>query len=170
MLIFCIRHIVLRRDAIIAGLLGGPIAMFPAMLFFITMIGQYELLITEGTNGRLPVTLLLNALNGADIFIILFPIVLFGTFIETGAALIHGFNERINHVYIERKQEMPRYLRPIIASAILLIAIVLADSIGLTSLVAKGYGYITYGFLLVFVIPVLSWGIWLIYKAEKEPL
>ena len=35
---------------------------------------------------------------------------------------------------------------------------------GLIPLVAKGYGYITYGYLAVFVLPVLTWGVVLIRR------
>ena len=92
-LLFCVRHLGSRRDAVTAGILGGPIAMLPAVFFFIAMIGQYEALVAAGSDGVLPVTILLNSLRGAEFLIYLFPIVLFGTFIETGTALIHGVNE-----------------------------------------------------------------------------
>ena len=162
-LLFCIRHIKKRREAVTAGLLGGPIAMIPAMLFFLAMIGQYDALIAAGSDV-LPVTLLLNALEGAGFFIYLFPIILFGTFIETGTAMIHGVNERIDNVYKLRGVHMPQWMRPAIAVAILFVAIVLADAIGLTGLIAQGYGTITYGFLLVYVVPVMTYGIWLLKK------
>ena len=35
---------------------------------------------------------------------------------------------------------------------------------GLIDLIAKGYGMITYGYLAVFVLPVLTWGIVLIRR------
>jgi len=38
----------------------------------------------------------------------------------------------------------------------------------LTSLVAQGYGTITWGFLLLFVLPILTWGVWLIIRANKR--
>jgi uncharacterized membrane protein YkvI len=55
----------------------------------------------------------------------------------------------------------------VIALVILLSAIVIADVVGLTALVARGYGVITYGFLLVFVLPVLTVGVWKLRKLEN---
>ena len=161
-LLFCVRHLGSRRDAVTAGILGGPIAMLPAVFFFIAMIGQYEALVAAGSDGVLPVTILLNSLRGAEFLIYLFPIVLFGTFIETGTALIHGVNERLDQVYAERSVRMPRWMRPAVAFAILFVAVVLADAVGLTSLVAQGYGTITWAFLLVYVLPLLTYGLWLL--------
>jgi len=165
-ILFCVRHLQKRSDAITAGILGGPITMLPAMLFFIAMIGQYDTIVAAGDDGMLPVTILLNALQGAEFFIYLFPIVLFGTFIETGAAMIHGVNERLDHTFTEKGKQMPRWMRPTIAIGILITAVLVADAIGLTALVAKGYGTITWGFLLVFVLPLLTYGVWLI-RREK---
>jgi uncharacterized membrane protein YkvI len=35
------RHFTSRRDAAVAGLLAGPLAMIPAMLFFVCMVAWY---------------------------------------------------------------------------------------------------------------------------------
>lgn len=165
-ILFCIRHQHRRREAIVAGALAGPIAMIPAMLFFVAMIGQYDLLVAAGDNGALPITVLMGALQDAGFFVYLFPIVLFGTFVETGAAMIHGVNERIDHTFTEKGRVMPHWMRPSVAAVILFTAVILADAIGLTNLVAKGYGTITWGFLLVFVLPLLTYGVWKIVTAK----
>lgn len=143
--------------------------MLPATLFFVAMIGQFSALTAEADGGRLPVTILIGALTGAGFFIYLFPVVLFGTFVETGAAMIHGVNERIDQTFAEKSVRMPRWMRPAVALAILFTAVVLADAIGLTSLVARGYGTITWGFLLVYVLPILTYGGWLLCKNAREP-
>ena len=167
-ILFCIRHLHCRRESFIAGALAGPLAMIPAMLFFIAMVGQYDQLMAAGDDGPLPITILMGALEGADFFIYLFPIVLFGTFVETGAALIHGVNERLSNRFVARNLEMPNWMRSAVALLILITAVILADAIGLTNLIAKGYGTITWGFLLVFVLPLLTYGVWQIFSDDAE--
>jgi len=167
-ILFCIRHLHRRRDALVAGVLAGPLAMVPAMLFFIAMIGQYDLLVAAGDDGPLPITVLMSALQGAEFFVYLFPVVLFGTFVETGGAMIHGVNERLDHTFAENGLVMPTWMRPAVAAFILFTALILADAIGLTNLVAKGYGTITWGFLLIFVLPLLTYGVWLIYSDKHH--
>ena len=54
-----VRHMSSRRDAIIAGLLAGPMAMLPAILVFICMVGVYPQVIDE----PLPSDYLLAKLN-----------------------------------------------------------------------------------------------------------
>ena len=40
-ILFTVRHAERRRHSVVAGLLAGPIAMVPALLFYLSMIGQY---------------------------------------------------------------------------------------------------------------------------------
>jgi uncharacterized membrane protein YkvI len=63
---------------------------------------------------------------------------------------------------------MPDWMRPVVALTILFSAVVIADAIGLTGLVAKGYGTITWGFIIVLFIPLLTWGVFLIWRADKR--
>jgi uncharacterized membrane protein YkvI len=76
-------------------------------------------------------------------------------------------NERIAGVYRERGRRMPDWLRPLTALALLLAGSALA-SFGLIGLVAKGYGTLTWLFLLIFVIPILTWGIYLIRSSPAR--
>ena len=84
--------------------------------------------------------------------------------------MIHGVNERLDHTFAERDRVMPNWVRPVVALCILFTAVILADAIGLTNLVAKGYGTITWGFLLVFVLPLLTWGAWRIVFDQSSSL
>jgi uncharacterized membrane protein YkvI len=88
---------------------------------------------------------------------------LIGTLIETGAGLIHAFNERVAVALEERKRVMPAKLRPVLAIALLVVAS-LVSQVGLEGLIARGYGTITYGFWLTFVIPVLTWGAYRVFR------
>ncbi len=62
---------------------------------------------------------------------------------------------------------MPDYLRPATALALLVIGSALA-SFGLIGLIARGYGTLTWLFLVIFVIPILTWGVYLIRARSIE--
>ena len=160
-ILFCIRHSEVRRDAVGAGLLTGPIAMMPALLFYIAMVGQYPEILGE----EVPANMLLELL-GSRMFQVVFQIVLFGTLIETGAGLVHAVNERLATTYAEREREMPVSLRPTIAIGMLVIG-ALSAQVGLTDLIARGYGTVTWAFIGVFVVPVLTLGVWKIARAPR---
>ena len=50
-------------------------------------------------------------------------------------------------------------MRPAVAIGLLTIA-TFVSQYGLIDLIAKGYGTLTWGFIIVYVIPVLTVGVW----------
>lgn len=162
-LLFSVRGLASRRDTVMAGLLTGPIAMIPGMFFFLAMMGQYPGILDR----PVPANFLLEAL-GSRTFQIFFQIVLFGTLIETGTGLIHGVNERIDHLLREGGRALPEVARPGVAILLLGSGTLLAG-VGLVDLIARGYGTLTWIFLLVYVVPVLTVGLWKIRRVEDAP-
>lgn len=160
--LFSLRHIETRKEAIGAGLLAGPIAMMPGFLFYLAMVGHYP----EISQATVPATFLLAKI-GSSWLLYAFQIVLFGTLVETGTGLIHAFNERLAGAFRERTKLMPEWTRPLVAITALVAASGLAQA-GLTDLIARGYGTITWGFLLIYVVPVLGRGAWKLFgEAQK---
>ena len=158
--LIAIRHHRSRRDTFVSGLLTGPLAMLPAFLFFVAIAGQYPGIVGE----EVPVNHMLELL-GSRTFQIVFQVMLFGTLVETGAGMIHSVNERIAHAYSDRKREFPARTRALTAVAILALG-ALISQFGLTPLIARGYGTLAYGYLAVFVAPILTWGVILIRRAR----
>ncbi|MAV16110.1 MAG: hypothetical protein CMG08_04780 [Candidatus Marinimicrobia bacterium] len=146
---FCAKYFNSRNEAMISGLMAGLIGMFPALLMFISMLSKYQ----DILSAPVPVNIILNNI-GSPFFTFFFQLILFGTFIETGAGLIHGFNERI----MNTNPNLSNNWRTILSLTILIASIFLAAKIGLINLIASGYGFITWGYWLVFVLPVLIIG------------
>src|SRR3546814_3426817 len=46
------RHMLSARDAVAAGLLAGPLAMLPALLFFICMVAYYPAVQSEALRSE----------------------------------------------------------------------------------------------------------------------
>lgn len=160
---FCVRHMESRRDALVAGVVAGPLAMIPAVLFFLAMSASYPAIL----EAPVPSDFMIQVLN-LPWLSALFYVVIFGTFVETGTAFIHAVNERIDAVYQEKGRVMPRWLRPAVAVTALIIAVTLADRIGLIDLIARGYGALTWVFILVFVVPLLTVGLWRIRRFSSK--
>ena len=149
-ILFCVRHLDTRKEAIVSGVLAGIIGMIPALILFLAMLSQYPNIVSEAV----PVNLILDKIGWSS-FKLIFQIVLFGTFIETGVSMIHGFNERIVSV----NRNLDDKWRALIGIGLLIISIFIANAVGLISLIAKGYGFITWGYWIIFVIPVLTIGL-----------
>lgn len=156
-ILFVVRHLERRKEAFTAGLLAGPIAMFPAFFFLLAMAGRYPQILPE----TVPSIFLLSTV-GSTLLLYLYQIMLLGTLVETGTALIHAFNERIATALEEKGHHVHATYRPIVAVGLLLGAAVLAQ-VGLSDLIARGYGTVTYGFWLVYLLPVLTWGAYKVF-------
>lgn len=152
-ILFVARHLETRREAMIAGFMGGAIAMFPGTLIYTALLAFYPSIVDQ----PIPANYVLGQL-GSPGFQLFFQLVLFGTFIETGTGMIHGYNERVAGFLSERGRKLTHWSRLAIAAVILVASVWLADSFGLIALIERGYGYITYGFWLLFLLPILVVG------------
>lgn len=154
-ILFAITEHKRRRETIGAGLIAGAIAVIPAMLFFVAMMGKYAEIGTQ----PVPASFLMSALDIRWLELV-FQVVIFGTFVETGAAMLHAVNQRIATSFVEREKNMPRIARPIVSVTFLAIAIYAGHAFGIVSLIAGGYGILTLAFIAVLVLPLLTIGLW----------
>jgi uncharacterized membrane protein YkvI len=160
--LFSMRHIFTRRDAIVAGILCGPLSMLPGIFLFLAMVAHYPQVINE----NLPISYLLSALQ-APVFFAVLQVVIFGTFIETGTAILHSVNERVGDSFAQKEKAMPRYIRPLVSMFILIFAIFMANKVGIVELISKGYRYSTYLFVFIVIIPLLTRGVMMLRKSKK---
>jgi uncharacterized membrane protein YkvI len=158
-----LRHLRSNRNALIAGALAGPFAMIPALLFFICMIAYYPQIAGEA----LPSDFLLQRLN-FPAFHLLFQMMIFLALLESGTGCVHAFNERIAEAYATRTGgSLSKSARLCITGALLLGSIFLAARFGLVTLIARGYRGLAYMFLAVFVLPVMTIGVWQLYARSR---
>jgi len=151
-----IRHLTTRKEAIVAGLLSGPLAIWPALVFFICMIAFYPAI----ANETLPSDYLLRQLN-LPAFHIIFQLMIFSALLESGAGSVHAFNERVAGAYRARRgKDLSARSRLGIAIIILIGAVFLADMLGLVTLIAQGYRVLALTILVLFIAPLLTIGIW----------
>ena len=158
--IFCLPHIKTRKEAISAGLIGGLIGIFPGFLFYVAVLGHYPGILPQ----EVPAIYVLKKTNVFPL-LILYQVVLFGTLIETGTGFVHAVNERIRSTLRSKGKELPAWARPVVA-LILLSASLGLSTFGLINLIAKGYGSISWGFFVVYFLPLMSLGIYKILKSQ----
>lgn len=151
--LFCAHHLKTRRDAVVAGVLAGPIGIVPAVLFFIAIAGLGSGMLVETVPS-----LTLLARLGSPLLLAGFQVILFGTLIETATSLIHALNERVSHAMEEQGRALKPWFRPVTSTVVLLAAALLAQA-GLEDLIGIGYRILTYAFWTVFILPLLWFAI-----------
>ena len=146
-----LKHLTSRRDALVAGLLSGPLAMVPAILFFLCMVAYYPAIADEA----LPSDLMLREI-GLPWFHVLFQGMIFCALLETGIGVVNGVNERI----AAARAKLSFGARFAISLALVVGSGVVATRFGLVALIASGYGVFGYIMLALFVLPLLTFGVW----------
>lgn len=150
-----LRHLTSDRDAVIAGVIAGPLAMIPALMFFCCMVAYFPGIATE----TLPSDFMLQRLN-LPLFHLLFQLMIFAALLESGTGAVHAINERIGNAWRARnKAPLGRSARFGFALVLLAGCMLVAQRFGLVTLIAKGYRALAAIFLLVYVLPLLTIGI-----------
>jgi len=160
-----VRHLTSSRDAVIAGLLAGPLAMIPAALFFTCMVA----FLPDIAAATLPSDFMLQRLD-LPLFHLLFQLMIFSALLESGASSVHAINERIaKALRVRRGVELGHRARLAIALALLVGCMFLADRFGLVALIANGYRALAYILLAIFVLPLVTLGVWRLWRHQSTP-
>ena len=153
-LLFSTRAIARRREALLSGALTGILVMTPAALFHLSYAVGYPAVLDQAVPNYWMID------NYApDWLLLAFLVVLFGTLVETGAGLVHGFIERLEAVlYPQTSDGMGHLPRALIAGSALGASGMLG-SLGIISLIGSGYTALAVGFAIVYVLPLLISGL-----------
>ena len=155
-----LRHLTGNRDAVIAGALCGPLTMLPGLLFFTAMVAFYP----EIAGATLPSDFLLARMN-FPAFHLLFQLMIFSALLESGTSAVHAINERIDAAWQHRRgAALTHRARLAIAFVLLVVCLFLAGRFGLVALIANGYRALAYLMLAVFVLPLVTVGLYRILK------
>ncbi len=150
-----LRHLTSSRDAVIAGLAAGPLAMLPALLFFICLSGFMPAVAAEA----LPSDYLLARL-GHPWFRYLFQLMIFAALLESGTGAVHAIMERVSNASAARGRALTRAQRGAGALVLLAVCMLIAARVGLVALIAGGYRLLAWVILAVYVLPLATLGVW----------
>lgn len=156
-----LRHLLSDGDAVVAGVIAGPLTMLPALLFFIPMVAFYP----EVQSATLPSDFMLQRI-GILAFHLLFQLMIFSALLESGTSSVHAINERIDRAWASRtNKELTHRQRLGIAVVVLVICMFVAGRFGLVALIATGYRALAYVLLATFILPLVTVGIWKLWHS-----
>lgn len=162
LLLYVARVFETRKEALRSGVIAGAIAMLPAVVFQVAFFASYPEILEQA----IPTYWMMGQL-GMTVLLVVYSVMLFGTFIETGAGMLQGINERID-AYLEEKRGrgLDRVTHAVIAVSSIGVSAILSLW-GITNLIAQGYGTMAWGFLFVYVVPLLTIGLYRIIKSDQ---
>jgi uncharacterized membrane protein YkvI len=151
-----------RTDAIISGLISGILMVVPWFLTYYAVMAFYPS--KEVLESPVPWVAMMQADNAPDWLFLAFSIIMGWTLIETATGIIHAMLQRIDTGLREAgRSEMTRSHRGALTVAILVVSVAFAK-IGIIDLIAKGYNALAYAFIIMYLIPLLTVGVYKIIK------
>ncbi len=163
-LLYCVRDINSCGEAISAGLCAGIMGAFPALIFHFCFMSAYP----EVLNEAIPTYWMIGQLDNS-LLMVAYVIVLFGMIIQTVAGLIHGLLERLDVWSLELRQKtLSRKMHAAITALALLTGLLLSK-LGIIALVAQGYGNLAWAYLLIYIIPLLTIGLYTVARSRIIP-
>lgn len=154
-----------RRHAVVAGLFTGILSTVPFVLTYLAVLGHYP---GEDVLGaEVPWLIMLRRAGGAAL-VAVYAVVILWTLVETGTGMIHAVLRRVDTNLEEAgRKPLTRFQTGIATAGVLLVAALLSR-FGLVALVAKGYGALAYGFLLLFAVPLFTVGVAQIVRKARQ--
>ncbi|MCB1748447.1 MAG: hypothetical protein H6977_00860 [Gammaproteobacteria bacterium] len=158
-LVYCIADLEAVGAAALAGVLAGLAGALPALLLHLCFLARYPAVVEQ----PIPTGWLLGEL-GLGGALPLYHVVLFGTIVLTAVGILQGINERLDGWQRDRgRAPLARGSHALVAGSLVVASLLLGQA-GLVALVARGYGALSWAFLVVFTVPLLSRGILLVLR------
>ncbi len=162
---FTIKRQTKTSESIISGIIGGILMTIPWFLTYFAVMCFYPN--EDVLAASVPWLSMMQGVAG-PVVIGIFGIVMGWTLIETSTGIIHACIERVNNGLGElHKNEMTRPQQAILTLIILIGAMILSR-IGIIDLIATVYNGLAYAFLIIYVVPLLTVGVYKIIKKHKE--
>lgn len=157
-----------RKDTVISGIIAGLLMIIPWFMTYYAVMAFYPS--KEVLASPVPWVAMMQADNAPGWLLLLFSIVMGWTLIETATGIIHALLERIDTGLIgSGKLPMKRNQRGTLTIAILVVSVAMAK-IGIIDLIAKGYNALAYAFIVMYLVPILTIGIYKIIKRNGKPV
>lgn len=162
-LLYCAVSLRSRKEVLIASLIAGCVAMLPAVALHLSFMASYP----EITEQTVPAYWMVERAT-SPIFLNVYIIIVFVMVAQTGVGLLHGVLERVDkYLTKHRGKPMSPVGHGLVAASAFFISLIFA-SMGLVALIFRAFTFFSNAFLLVFFIPLFTYGIWLITRNKES--
>ena len=162
LMLFCAVGLRSRSEACTAAIVAAVLGVVPATIFHFAFMAGYPEVISE----RIPAYWMFNQVS-TPLLLNVYVLVMFVLVAQTGVGILQGLIERIDSWKASRNAAK---LSPIghasVAGGAILVSLSLG-SMGVVALVLRGYTIMFMSFIVVFVIPLLSYGAYLVIRGKE---
>lgn len=165
---FTIERQTRRVESVVSGIIGGVLATIPWFLTYFAVMCFYPN--PDVLGASVPWLAMMQGTAGS-VVIAIFGIVMGWTLIETSTGIIHAALERVNNGLKEAHKPPMTGKQQAILTIIVLVGSMVLSKVGIIDLIATVYNALSYAFLAIYVLPLITVGVYKIFKlrkAEKE--
>ena len=165
---FTIERQTRRVESVVSGIIGGVLATIPWFLTYFAVMCFYPN--PDVLGASVPWLAMMQGTAG-PVVIAIFGIVMGWTLIETSTGIIHAALERVNNGLKEAHKPPMTGKQQAILTIIVLVGSMVLAKVGIIDLIATVYNALSYAFLAIYVLPLITVGVYKIFKlrkAEKE--
>jgi len=162
LILYAARGIRTRSESVTSAISAAIFATIPLFFLHIIFITGYPEILSE----ELPLYWLLKRIT-SDWFVDIYVAILFLLIVQTGVGLLQGFIERMDGWFLQRKgKSMPSNWSGLLSFGVMALSLLLS-TIGLIDLIRGAYMILFMGFIVTFVIPLLTIGSYRIFKSDS---
>lgn len=160
--LFTLRRQTSRKEAVVSGVLGAAMMTIPWFLTYFAVLAFYP--DPKVLGASVPWLTMLQTVSGNPLLVVVFGIVVGWTLIETATGMIHALLERIDKGLSDAgKPYMSGFSRGAVTVIIFLLATIFAK-FGIIDLIGMGYQAMSYGFILVYLVPLVTVGLYKVVR------
>lgn len=160
--LFTLRRQTSRKEAVVSGVLGAAMMTIPWFLTYFAVLAFYP--DPKVLGASVPWLTMLQTVSGNPLLVVVFGIVVGWTLIETATGMIHALLERIDKGLSDAgKPYMSGFSRGAVTVIIFLLATIFAK-FGIIDLIGMGYQAMSYGFILVYLVPLVTVGLYKVIR------
>ena len=161
LLVYCGRGVQSRAESYTAGFCAAVITVIPGLILHTSFLTSYPQVLSES----LPAYFVISQLMSPT-FLSFYVLILFVMIIQTAVGITQGLTDRFDALSFSlRKKPLNKIAHAGLTAGVISASMALA-SIGFVALIAQGYNILVYVFIVTFVIPLLTYGLYLILRGK----
>lgn len=164
LLLYCAVGLRTRGEAFVAGIVAAVIAVLPEIVFHFAFLVDYPDVIQH----PIPIYRMFELVS-TPFMLNVYALLMFLLVAQTGVGLQQGLIERCNAWQKNRNGvSMTRKQHAAVATATAIISVGLS-SMGVVALILRAYAILFFGFIAVFMAPLLTYGVYLVFQSRVQP-
>lgn len=163
LLLYCAIGLQSRAEATTAGIVAATVAAVPALVFHFAFMAGFPAIAEQ----RLPAYWMFEQIS-TPFMLHVYVLVMFVLVALTGVGVLQGLIERIDAWHLHRRaRPLSRIGHGAIAGGAVIVSTALG-SMGIVALILRAYTIMFASFIVVFVVPLLTYGLYLIAGGAQE--